>query len=114
MKPNIGFYRTEADALEHVVRRIVAEIDPEYVFLFGSRARGNHRPSSDFDLLVVTKLQDGEAGRDYDRVYAPVLGTGVGCDVVPCRLDDFEVEATKPTGLIQEILTHGIRVYTRH
>ena len=110
---NTGSFGTESDALHAVVSRIVDQIDPEAVWLFGSRARGTHRPESDFDLLVVTKVEDGEKGYDYDRVYAPILGTGVGCDVVPCRLDDFEREATSRTGLIREILQTGVRLYDK-
>jgi uncharacterized protein len=36
-----------------MVRRIVTRFSPEKVILFGSRARGNARPGSDVDLLVV-------------------------------------------------------------
>jgi uncharacterized protein len=110
---NTGAYLTEAQALEGVVARIIEKVDPEAVWLFGSRARGTHRPDSDFDLLVVTKLEDGEAGYDYDRVYAPVLGTGVGCDVIPCRIDDFQHEAESPTGLVREVLQTGVRLYAK-
>jgi predicted nucleotidyltransferase len=95
------------------VARIVDQIDPEAIWLFGSRARGTHRPDSDFDLLVVTRLADGESGHDYDRVYAPVLGTGVGCDVIPCRLDDFEREAESRTGLIRAVLDEGMSLYDK-
>jgi hypothetical protein len=63
--------------------------------------------------LVVTKLSDGEGGCDHDRVYAPVLGTGVGCDVVPCRIDDFEREASSTTGLVREVLDTGVRLYDK-
>lgn len=110
---NSGYFDNEAEALRVVVGRIVAQIDPEAVWLFGSRARGTHRPESDFDLLVVTKVEDGEAGRDYDRVYSPILGSGVGADVVPCRQDDFEHEAKAPTGLVREVIDRGIQLYAR-
>jgi hypothetical protein len=111
---NTGSFGSETEALDAVVRRIVDIVDPVSVWLFGSRARGDHRPDSDFDLLVVTKVEDGEAGYDYDRVYAPILGTGVGCDVVPCRVDDFAREAGSTTGLIPEILRDGVRLYGQH
>lgn len=110
---NTGSFSSESEALNVVVGRIVEAVSPVSVYLFGSRARGDHRPDSDFDLLVVTQESDGEAGFDYDRVYAPVLGTGVGCDVVPCREDDFNREAINPTGLIREVVTHGVRLYDR-
>jgi uncharacterized protein len=39
--------------IAEMVRRIVAAFDPVQVILFGSRARGDARPDSDIDLLVV-------------------------------------------------------------
>ena len=42
-----------ADLLREIVRRIVAAGRPQKIVLFGSRARGDHRPDSDIDLLVV-------------------------------------------------------------
>jgi len=110
---NKGSYASESQALEAIVARIVEKVDPEAIWLFGSRARGTHRADSDFDLLVVTRLEDGESGYDYDRVYAPVLGTGVGCDVVPCRVDDFLREAESPTGLVREVLQTGVSLYEK-
>lgn len=41
-----------------IVRRIVAAADPERIILFGSRARGDHRPDSDFDILVVKETEE--------------------------------------------------------
>lgn len=108
---NTGAYATEAEALRVVVDRIVGAVQPVSIYLFGSRARGDHRPDSDFDLLVVTRESDGDAGYDFERVYAPVLGTGIGCDVVPCREDDFIRQSTSPTGLVREVLDGGIRLY---
>lgn len=40
------------DLLDHIVSTIVKRFDPERIVLFGSRARGDHRPDSDFDLFV--------------------------------------------------------------
>ena len=38
---------------EEIVRRIVALADPDKIIIFGSRARGDHRPDSDIDILVI-------------------------------------------------------------
>ena len=43
---------TEA-ILDEMVDTLVQEIAPEQIYLFGSRARGNARPDSDIDLLIV-------------------------------------------------------------
>ena len=36
-----------------VIERIVEVLDPEEVWLFGSRAKGTHRPDSDVDLGII-------------------------------------------------------------
>jgi predicted nucleotidyltransferase len=39
--------------LEEIVQRVRAVAEPRRLILFGSRARGEERPDSDFDLLVI-------------------------------------------------------------
>ncbi len=39
--------------LRTLVERIVEHLKPERIYLFGSKARGDAGPDSDFDLLVV-------------------------------------------------------------
>jgi len=39
--------------LAAVVKIIVEALDPEQIILFGSRARGDARPNSDLDFLIV-------------------------------------------------------------
>ncbi len=42
----------ETSVLDTVIERIVEVADPERMILFGSAARGEMGPHSDFDLLV--------------------------------------------------------------
>ena len=44
--------------LEEMVARIRNAVQPERIILFGSRARGQARPSSDYDLLVVQESDE--------------------------------------------------------
>jgi predicted nucleotidyltransferase len=110
-RANTGPFSSEDEALRVVVDRLGEAIRPESIWLFGSRARGTHRPDSDFDLLVVTRVADGEAGRDYDRVYEPIRGLGVACDVVPIRIDDFFEELDDPVSMFSDIAKTGVKVY---
>ncbi len=111
--PNRGPFASEDEALQEVVKRLVMGIDPEQIWLFGSRAENRNAPGSDFDILVVTKVADGESARDYDALYAPIKGLGVGCDVVPCRADEFETERNDPTSLCWQVVRNGKLLYER-
>ena len=46
------------------IQRIVETLHPEQVWLFGSRARGEARPDSDWDLMAI--LRDDAPAEDLD------------------------------------------------
>jgi predicted nucleotidyltransferase len=46
---------TDPQIIQEIVRRIVKVSQPEKVILFGSRARGTARSTSDIDLLVIAR-----------------------------------------------------------
>ena len=49
----------DADGLlGEIMKRIRAAVDPERIILFGSRARGEGREDSDFDLLVIKESNE--------------------------------------------------------
>jgi predicted nucleotidyltransferase len=52
--------RIPQKAIDQVVKQIVEKFKPQKIILFGSYARGNPRPESDVDLLVVmeTSIKD--------------------------------------------------------
>ncbi|MCE9645778.1 MAG: nucleotidyltransferase domain-containing protein [Chloroflexi bacterium] len=45
--------RIPQEAIDQVVEQIVEKFKPQKIILFGSYARGNARPESDVDMLVV-------------------------------------------------------------
>ncbi|MEZ0541440.1 nucleotidyltransferase domain-containing protein [Fibrella arboris] len=54
---------TDAEFLQ-AVKRSVHEIDPQAeVWLFGSRARGDARPDSDWDFLILTAVDLSKGNR---------------------------------------------------
>ena len=113
MITNYGGHSTADQALDEVVYRLVEALNPVAIYLFGSRARGAARPDSDFDLIVVTRPKDGEAGYDYARAYAPLIGRGIACDVLPVPAPDFLEDKDDPTSLCFEASHHGTKVYER-
>lgn len=109
-KGNFAGFERENDALDAVVKRLVSKLDPQAIWLFGSRAHGVARPDSDFDLLVVAKAGSFNS-EDYDLVDEAVRDVRVGCDLVPCGAEDFEEGKALQTSFVNEVLRHGRAVY---
>jgi tRNA nucleotidyltransferase (CCA-adding enzyme) len=92
--------------LAEAVNRLAEDLHPRAIILFGSRARGTHRPDSDYDLLVIS-----ERLLDYDEVYRPVAGRGLRCDVVPCTVETWRQAYLDAGGVLRDALDEGILLY---
>ena len=110
VRPNTGHFASETEALDGVVARLVEALDPQAIWLFGSRARGTHRPDSDFDLLVVAKPGQLWAS-DYRAALKPVHETWVGCDIVPCSKAEFEEGLSLHTSFAADVASSGRLLY---
>jgi len=93
-------------ALAEAVRRLIAAYEPERVYLFGSVARGDAGPDSDYDVMVI--VPDNALGpRLRSRLAYEVLwGTGVAADVLVWTASDFDsrthLAASLPTTVLRE------------
>lgn len=107
----VGPFRDEAAALAFLRDRLVARLRPRMIWLFGSRARGDGREDSDFDLLVV--LPDGlpEAAYSSFAVAEPLIACGLGYDVVPCSWSDFLAERDEAGSLVNRATHEGRVLY---
>jgi uncharacterized protein len=92
--------------LKEAVGRLADALHPRAIILFGSRARGEHRPESDYDLLVISNELRG-----YDEVYRPVSGRGLRCDVVPCTVQTWREAALDAGGVLRAALDDGVVLY---
>ncbi|MFH1862165.1 MAG: nucleotidyltransferase domain-containing protein, partial [bacterium] len=63
------------EAVDQLIQRIVAEVHPLRILLFGSVARGEFRPDSDVDVLVV--MQEGiHRRKTAQHLYKRLSGIG--------------------------------------
>jgi uncharacterized protein len=92
--------------LAEVVRRLVEVYHPERIYLFGSTARGDAGPDSDYDLMVILPdeappdLQRGDPG------YRAIRGTGVAADLHVWPKSYFDrqlhLKASFPSTIVRE------------
>lgn len=102
--------------LSDMVRAIVAEVDPEQVILFGSRARGDAREDSDVDLLVIesTPFGNGRSRRqEAVRLWRAVSGLGVTKDILVYSRDEVEYWRDSLNHVLARALREGRVLYER-
>jgi predicted nucleotidyltransferase len=95
--------------LEAVVRRY----DPVQVILFGSRARGDAGPDSDWDLLIVVDDDTPPEALRLRTAYEAITGTRIAADVVPVRATRFRERAEIAGTLSHAAAAEGVVVYAR-
>ncbi|MGB8932381.1 MAG: nucleotidyltransferase domain-containing protein [Anaeromyxobacteraceae bacterium] len=93
--------------LAELLRRLVPAYRPERVYLFGSMARDENGPDSDYDLLLVV-TDDAPVERRGSRLAYEVLrGTGVAADVLVCTRSWFDRRRDFAASLPGTVLREG-------
>ena len=102
--------------LDRMIRTIVDEVDPEQVILFGSRARGDARPDSDIDLLVIESepFGDGRSSHAEEvRIGRALPATRVARDILVYSRDEIERWRGSLNHVAARALREGRVVYSR-
>ncbi|WP_448189056.1 nucleotidyltransferase domain-containing protein [Azospirillum sp. sgz301742] len=99
------------EKLKILLDRIVPALNPEAVYLFGSRARGDFHEDSDYDLLVVVPDNAPKEHRSAVYAYSTKLGTGIPADIIPCSRAFFEANRDQVGTLSYKAVREGVRVY---
>jgi uncharacterized protein len=101
---------TQVEFLGEIVDRIVRVAAPDRIILFGSAARGEARPDSDLDLLVIA-AGEVHRGQLTEEIYAGLIGAGRSVDVVVVTPDDVARYRDSPALVIATALREGVEVY---
>jgi HEPN domain-containing protein/predicted nucleotidyltransferase len=96
--------------LDRMVSAIVEQVRPSRVILFGSRARGDSRPDSDYDLLVEfeSELAYHEA---VSTVHRAIRDLHAAVDVLVRRPGELEAQRDDPGRMDWDIAREGIVLY---
>ena len=97
--------------LAEIVRRLVAAFQPERIYLFGSMARGDAGPDSDYDLMVVVPVSDLAPHRRDVLAFRALCGVGAAKDVVVYTREEFESRSRAASSLAAVVLHEGRLLY---
>lgn len=101
-------------AQEPLLRGLVSACQKELgaleVWLFGSRARGDNEPDSDWDLLTVLPDEVPDDYLECEKVYEIGMRSGVDTDLIAVRDSDFREMSTAVTSLCYQVADEGVRL----
>lgn len=97
--------------LADIVRRLAEAYRPERIYLFGSRAREELTPDSDYDLLVVVPDDAPPERRRSRLAYQALWETGVAADVLVWTHEAFKCRLTLRASLPATVVAEGQLVY---
>ena len=83
----------------------------EFIVLYGSMAKGNWSPGSDYDILIGLCIDDGK--RFIDRLYDYSLLTSAPIDIFVYSQSELDLMCKNFHLTLLESLNHGIVLFDR-
>ena len=97
--------------LQTATQRLVAEFQPEEIWLFGSHAWGRPTDDSDVDLMVIVPRSDERVIKRMQRAHYCLRGLGFPKDVlVPTRAEVDRYKHLRAS-LFHQVLAKGRKLY---
>ena len=98
--------------LPEAVQRIARQFDPVRIILFGSWARGEGRPNSDLDLLVVLSKIENKRHLTI-KILRALNGLPLSKDVVVTTLEEIALRGNMVGDVLRPALREGKVIYER-
>lgn len=103
----------DQELLERSVQRLVAALDPEAIYLYGSHAYGVPHEDSDVDLLVVIGESPHPPQRRAMAAYRALRGLFLPAEIKVVTRDELRHRAQWQTSVERVALEKGHRLYER-
>jgi uncharacterized protein len=109
----MGLTVSVGKSLRPAIQKIIQELNPEKIVLFGSYAYGTPNPHSDVDLLVIMKTRSSLKNRSW-AVSRLLLPRPFPVDILVKTPKEIEKALESGDFFIKEILTRGKVLYERN
>ena len=97
--------------LKAIVERLIAAFQPERIYLFGSKARGEEGPDSDYDLMVIVPESNEPPYWRAQAAQEVLWGIWEAADVLIMTREEFESRRDVSTSLAATVLSEGKTLY---
>lgn len=98
--------------LDKIIDVIVEAVDPDKIILFGSRATGNYREDSDYDIFVL------KSGINNERTFTYTINKALfnkkvfeAIDLIASNPEKFDKNKNDPFMVYKDIYEQGITIY---
>lgn len=99
--------------LLNIVTLLKHSLQPDKIYLFGSKARGDYSDDSDYDILIVAPDNAPEHCKKSGTAYQALRGTRVATDVIVVTQSWFERRLNVVSSLPATIAREGILLYEK-
>jgi len=102
--------------LEKMIRVIIDAANPEQIILFGSRAKGQYRPGSDVDLLIIESDPFGEERsrrKEMAKLWRALSSFPFAKDILVYSRDEVEYWRQSLNNVVAKALREGKVLYER-
>ena len=100
-------------SLARLLKVVVDALDPLEVWLFGSRAEGRARDTSDYDVLIVLPDNATAEALDLRSAYWLADRADVAADLIPLTMSEFNVDKDILDTLARAAWLRGKCLYER-
>jgi uncharacterized protein len=107
----VAAVQAEQRVLQEIVRRLVAALSPERIYLFGSRARGDATEDSDYDVCVLVGERIGPGHSMEHQAYIALSDLGKPVEVVVMTVTEFDWLREAAASLAASVTREGRVLY---
>jgi uncharacterized protein len=98
------------ETIQRAVQRIVAEVHPSQIILFGSYGRGQATSDSDLDLIVIQPHVEDQ-GQEMVQLRQVVGSIGVGVDILVYSREEYARRSQVPGTVLYWAQREGQTLY---
>lgn len=108
--------RVSEQLIEEMVRRIVDEVDPQRIYLFGSYVRGSQTADSDIDFLIVEDQGFGPGRNrwsELQRIRKVLRPFRIPKDILVYSQKEFETWEESLNHIVARVAREGKLLYEK-